>query len=224
MLKPKKKITKKDIQRDPFLESVDQAQAHLEDNRSLYLKIGSAVLILIVVFNILSNKNNQQIQKASASLGEALITLDRDDKTTAQFQLETVLNNYDKTPASETATYFLGKMMYDSGQFEEAKTYLEAYTKKNSKGFLSAPACIMLSDISIEENNISDAVNFLDKGINYATSDKDIRLLKLRKASIELDRGNSDIAKSIVQEVLLDEKITSWNKQIAQEIVGRISG
>ncbi len=224
MLRPKKKITKKDIQRDPFLESVDQAQAHLEGNRSLYFKIGSAVLISIVAFNILSNKNNQQIQKASASLGEALITLDRNDKTTAQFQLETVLNNYDKTPSSAAATYFLGKMMYDSEQFEEAKTYLESYVKGSPKGFLLAPTCIMLSDISIKENDFNDAVNFLDKGINYATSDKDIRLLKLRKASIELDRGNSDIAKSIVQEVLLDEKTTGWNKQIAQEIVGRISG
>ena len=224
MLRPKKKITKKDIQRDPFLESVDQAQAHLEDNRSLYFKIGFAVLILIVAFNILSNKNNQQIQKASASLGEALITLDRSDKTTAQFQLETVLNNHDKTPASEVATYFLGKMMYDSGQFEEAKTYLGSYAKESPKGFLLAPTCIMLSDISIKENDLDDAVNFLDKGINYASSDKDIRLLKLRKASIELNRGNSDIAKYIVQEVLLDEKTTSWNKQIAQEIIGKISG
>jgi len=224
MLRPKKNITKRDIQRDPFLESVDQAQAHLEDNRSLYFKIGSAVLILIVAFNILSNKNNQQIQKASASLGEALITLDRDDKTTAKFQLETVLNNYNKTPSSAAATYFLGKMMYDSGQFEEAKTYLESYAKESPKGFLLAPTCIMLSDISLKENNLDDAVSFLDKGINYASSDKDIRLLKLRKASIELNRGNSDIAKSIVQDVLLDEKTTSWNKQIAQEIVGRISG
>jgi len=39
MLKPKKKITRKEIQRDPFLESVDQAQAHLEENRSLYMKL-----------------------------------------------------------------------------------------------------------------------------------------------------------------------------------------
>ena len=114
--------------------------------------------------------------------------------------------------------------MYDSGNFEEAKGYLESYIKRNPEGFLSTPTCIMLSDIFIKKDNLINAVNFLDKGINYASSDKDIRLLKLRKASIELERGNSDIANTIVQEILLDERITSWNKQIAQEIIGRISG
>ena len=49
MLRPKKKITRKEIQRDPFLESVDQAQAHLEDNRSLYLKIGIGLIAVLLL-------------------------------------------------------------------------------------------------------------------------------------------------------------------------------
>ena len=49
MLRPKKKIIKKEI-RDPFFETVDQAQAHLEENRSRYLQIG--IVAAPIGFNV----------------------------------------------------------------------------------------------------------------------------------------------------------------------------
>ena len=95
MLRPKKKITKKEIQRDPFLETVDQAQAHLEENRSKYLQVGIAIVALLIGFNVISNNSQIRKKEASSSLGDALLTLDINDQTTAQFQLETVINEYE---------------------------------------------------------------------------------------------------------------------------------
>ena len=63
MLRPKKKITRKEIQRDPFLESVDQAQAHLEDNRSLYLKIGIGLIAVLLFFNFRSDQNAKHLDR-----------------------------------------------------------------------------------------------------------------------------------------------------------------
>ena len=116
----KKKITRKEIQRDPFLESVDQVQAHLEENRSLYLKIAIGIIVTLLFFNIRSNRQAQYNIEASASLGKALVTLDQGDKSSAKFQLETVYNDYDGTPSAYTASYYLGKIKYDSGETEDA--------------------------------------------------------------------------------------------------------
>ena len=58
MLRPKKKITKKEIKRDPFLETVDQAQAHIEENRSKYLQVGIGIVALIIGLNVISNNSN----------------------------------------------------------------------------------------------------------------------------------------------------------------------
>jgi multisubunit Na+/H+ antiporter MnhB subunit len=99
MLKPKKKITRKEIQRDPFLESVDQAQAHLEENRSLYMKAAIGLIVVLIGYNIMTEKSTQHKLDASAALGQALVALDRGDVTNAQFQLETVLNEFEGTPS-----------------------------------------------------------------------------------------------------------------------------
>ena len=222
MLRPKKKINKKEIQRDPFLESVDQAQAHLEENRSNYLKAGLVVLVLLIAYNVTSSKRSQSGIDASSSLGEALLTLDRKDMTTAQFQLETVLNDYGNTPSASVAEYYLGKMNYDDGNMEEAVIHLNSYFNSNPKGFLAPSAAIMLSDISAREGKLEDAIQILDKGMKHADSKKDVRLLKLRKAQVEFKQGNKDNAKEIVEKLLSDVQVTNWNKQIAQEIMGKI--
>ena len=222
MLRPKKKITKKEIQRDPFLESVDQAQAHLEENRSNYLKAGLVVLVLLIAYNVTSSKRFQSEIDASSSLGEALLTLDRKDMTTAQFQLETVLNDYENTPSASVAEYYLGKISYDAGNIEEAAPYLNSYFNSNPEGFLAPSAAIMLSDIAGKNGQLEDAIQILDRGMKYDHSKKDIRLLNLRKAQVELKQGNKDNAKEIVEKLLSDDQLTNWNKQIAQEIMGKI--
>jgi len=222
MLRPKKKITRKEIQRDPFLESVDKAQAHLEENRSKYLQLGLVLLILLFGYNVIIDKQSQLDIDASASLGDALLTLDRDDLTTAQFQLETVLNEYDNTPSASVAEFYLGKMSYNADDKEEAGRFLNSYLNKSPKGFLAASASIMLADIAANGSLLKEGIEILDKGIRNVNSKKDLRLLKLRKAELELRQGNKDIAKSIVEELLSEDDITNWNKQIAQEILGRI--
>ena len=222
MLRPKKKITKKEIQRDPFLESVDQAQAHLEENRSNYLKAGLVVLVLLIAYNVTSSKRSKSGIDASSSLGEALLTLDRKDMTTAQFQLETVLNDYENTPSASVAEYYLGKISYDAGNMEEAATYLNSYFNSNPEGFLAPPAAIMLSDMAGKNGQLEDAIQILDRGMKYDHSKKDIRLLNLRKAQVEFKQGNKDNAKEIVEKLLSDDQLTNWNKQIAQEIMGKI--
>ena len=222
MLRPKKKITRKEIQRDPFLESVDKAQAHLEENRSKYLQLGLVLLILLFGYNIITDKQSQLDIDASASLGDALLTLDRDDFTTAQFQLETVINEYVNTPSASVAEFYLGKMSYNADDKEEAGRFLNSYLKKNPKGFLAASASIMLADIAANGSQLKEGIQILEKGIRNVNSKKDLRLLQLRKAELELRQGNKDIAKTIVEELLSEDDITNWNKQIAQEILGRI--
>ena len=131
MLRPKKKITKKEIQRDPFLETVDQAQAHLEENRSKYLQVGIAIVALLIGFNIISNNSQIRNKEASSSLGDALLTLDLNDQTTAQFQLETVINKYENTASASLAEYYLGKISYDDNDIVNAEKYLRSYLNNN---------------------------------------------------------------------------------------------
>ena len=223
MLRPKKKITKKEIQRDPFLESVDQAQAHVEKNRSMYINICISIIVIIIGFTIISDKKEKQKIKASASLAKAFISKDKDDLTTAQFQIETILNDFSDTPSAINAEYFIGKMKYEAGEFVEAKEHLSTYLNKNPKGFLSASASIIIADIYLHANELEKAINIIRNGIKLSQNKKDKRTLELHEAKIEVKIGNDDAAKLIVDRILNDDDLNTWHRIVAQEILGNIT-
>ena len=222
MLKPKKKITKKEIQRDPFLETVDQAQAHLEENRSRYLQIGIAVLAILIGFNVFSNNSQNANKEASSSLGDALLTLDLNDQTTAKFQLETVINEYENTASASLAEYYLGKMSYDNNDNVNAEKYLNSYLDNNPKGFLASSSGMILADIAVSKKDFDKGISILSKCIKNSNSIKDIRQMQLRKADYYIVNGQQLEAEKIIDKLLLDEDLSSWNKQVAQEIKGKI--
>ena len=222
MLRPKKKITKKEIQRDPFLETVDQAQAHLEENRSRYLQLGIAIIALLIGFNVISNNSQKRNIEASTSLGGALLTLDLNDQTTAQFQFETVINEFENTVSASLAEYYLGKMSYDKNDINNAEKYLSSYLNDNPKGFLAPSAGSILADIAASQKDFDKSLELLENCIKNSNSIKDVRLLQLRKAEYHVKNGQKTKAKEIIKKLLADEDLGSFNRQIAQEIKGKI--
>ena len=221
MLRPKKKITRKEIQRDPFLESVDQAQTHLEENRSLYLKIAIGIIVALLFFNTRSNRQAQYSIEASASLGKALVTLDQGDKSSAKFQLETVYNEFNGTTSAYTASYYLGKIKYDAGENLEAEGYLSSFLKKNRKDQLAHSAILMLADIAVNQDKMSDAIDMIDKGLKNS-SKYDSRTLELMKARILLDHNKINESNLIIEKLLKEDGLSADHKQLAQELQGKV--
>ena len=222
MLRPKKKITKKEIQRDPFLETVDLAQAHLEENRSRYLQLGIAIVVILIGFNVLSNNSQNANKEASSSLGDALLTLDLNDQTTAKFQLETVINEYENTTSASLAEYYLGKMSYDNNDNVNAEKHLNSYLNNNPKGFLASSSGIILADIAVSNRDFDKGLSILSNCIKNSKSIKDIRQMQLRKADYYIGSGQKSEAKLIIEKLLLEKDLSSWNKQVGQEIMGKI--
>ena len=51
MLKPQRKITRKEIKRDPFLETIDKIEYNFEQNKKTYLKIALGIIAVIIFVN-----------------------------------------------------------------------------------------------------------------------------------------------------------------------------
>ena len=222
MLKPKKNIAKKEIQRDPFLESVDKAQAHLESNKKKYTNIGLAVLAVLIGYNVLSNKQTSTSAKASAELGIAMTSLDKGDTTTAEFQLETIYNDYSGTQSAVDAGYFAGKINYDKNKYDLAKPQIANYIKNSKDKFMFAPAILVLSSIARFEGNNDKALNYINEGIEKCSLNNDINLLKIHKANILIDIGDRAAARSIIDQILEEEDISIVDKQLAEKILGKL--
>lgn len=224
MLKPKKDITRKEIQRDPFLETIDQTQSHLQNNKSVYMKIGTGLIIFLLAFNVITNKRSKLSMDANGALGQALVALDSGDLSNAQFQFETVMSKYDGTKSAEIAGYHLGKLYYDSGNSKDAKIYLNQYLKDQPVDIMISSTALMLANISENNGNLQEAISFLDKGIKKSIDTHTQRILTLEKAKLILSQGDDEQTKALVKGILSEKNVTPVQKQVAEELLGKISG
>tara|TARA_B100000586_G_C19944465_1_gene356947 strand:+ start:60 stop:734 length:675 start_codon:yes stop_codon:yes gene_type:complete len=224
MLKPKKTITKKEIQRDPFLESINKTQVHLQEKRSDYMKIALGLIVVLIGYNIISENKSQSNIDASAALGQAMVALDRGDLENTQFQLETVISEFSGSESAEIAGYHLGKMKYESGDKNGAEIYLSQFLRDQPVDVMVSSAALMLADISLKGGNTQEAISFLDIGIKKSTDSHTRRIIKLEKAKLILSQGDFERARTITDGVLSNKDVTVIEKQVAEELLGRIPG
>ena len=223
MLKPKKNITQKEIQRDPFLETVDQAQAHFEDNKSFYAKIITGALVALLGFFILNKKNSEHNINASVSLGQALVALEQSDLSNAKFQLETVIDDYSGTPSSINANYFLGKVYFDEGDYPKSKKLISTFYKKSSNDMMLTASAQLLAEIEVQNSNNPGAIEILKKAIRSTALESQKNALSLSRAKIFISIGDDKKALTSIDLLLASSTVSSAQKQAAEELLGKIA-
>ena len=224
MLKPKKNnITKKEIQRDPLIETIDQFQAKVEKNKQLYGKIvfGALAIIVVVLFLVRNNRLNNY--EADTALGKALISIDKRDFTTATFQLENIINDYESTSSSYLSLYYLGKIHYNNNEMEKARKYIGKYLDSSSKNILHEAASKILADISYRENDLSSAIKLIDVSLSNCSTLFNCRSLELKKAYYLIEKGDLSAASKLLLSFKEQENIEIGQNKIAEELIGKLS-
>ena len=220
MLKPKRKITRKEIKKDPFLESIDKLENNFEQNKKTYLNIAIGVIAIVLVINILLNKQSQKNIDSNSDLGMALVAFDNEDYDNAKFQFETIVSEYSGTNSSNVANYYLGKISFENDDLDKSKTYLNAYLKDPEPDILIPGAIKMLSNIALKSSEYDKAIKLLDRGIRLDLNSDIINDFKLLKVSILKDQGKPEIAQNILDEILKEEKLPNHLKRLSEELIG----
>ena len=220
MLKPKRKITRKEIKKDPFLESIDKLEYNFEQNKKTYLSIAIGLIASILVINILLNKQSQKNIDSNSDLGMALVAFDNEDYDNAKFQFETIVSEYSGTNSSNVANYYLGKISFENDDLDKSKTYLNAYLIDPEPDILIPGAIKMLSNIALKSSEYDKAIKFLDRGIRLDLNSDIINNFKLIKVSILKDQGKPEIAQKILDEILKEEKLPNHLKRLSEELIG----
>ena len=220
MLKPKRKITRKEIKKDPFLESIDKLEYNFEQNKKTYLSIAIGLIASILVINILLNKQSQKNIDSNSDLGMALVAFDNEDYDNAKFQFETIVSEYSGTNSSNVANYYLGKISFENNDLVKSKAYLNVYLKDPEPDILIPGAIKMLSNIALKSSEYDKAIKFLDRGIRLDLNSDIINNFKLIKVSILKDQGKPEIAQKILDEILKEEKLPNHLKRLSEELIG----
>ncbi|MCF7886640.1 MAG: tetratricopeptide repeat protein [Candidatus Marinimicrobia bacterium] len=133
MLKPKKKIKKREVEKEPLVERVEKVEEFITNNSKLVtgLAVGLVVVVLVVILMFRSKaKANRQ---ASGELGIAELSLARGDTSDAVLRLEDITAQYPGTNSASFAYALLGKIALSRGNYIEAEDYFNNYLKENKK-------------------------------------------------------------------------------------------
>jgi len=128
MLKPQKKISKREIKQDPLITWYFEARQWFESRKKILSYVGLAVVALIVGGWVYMNNRTQAEQNASAGLGKVLRYYDQ-----GQFELaingipqenirglQSIVDEYDGTASGEQAQFYLANAYYNQKQYDKA--------------------------------------------------------------------------------------------------------
>ena len=222
MLKPKRKVSKQEIKKDPFLEFVNNGQKWLQENKKMIYQVVFGVIAVIFVIYFLSSNRTSSGTEGEALLGKALLSQDIGDVENAKFQLQSLIDDYDGTKAGIEGKYYLGKMSFDGGELELASEYLNQYVKKGDNAILMTTAYKLLSEISLKNNNGEDAEEHLLNGTKFAENTVYNQEMSLLLACQLFENGKIGKAKKIVNDILEQENIRFSIKKTAEELQGRM--
>ena len=167
MLKPSRKILRKEIKKDPFLETVEKIENGFEENRKTIINVLIFFVAIIITGTIYVNNQNDIDLESSSAFGAALVAYSNSDYDNAKFQFESISSNYEGTENEIFSNYYLGKIAYDQGKFDEAKFLLNDFLDNAEKSTFICGAIKQLVDISFSENDFLKSLDIIAKAKKF---------------------------------------------------------
>ena len=219
MLKPKRKITKQEIKRDPFLETIDKLESNFEKNKRTFLNIFLGLIAAAFAINFIIKKQEQKNLDSKSALGIAIVAYDNSDYENAKFQFESIISEFNGTKAHDISNFYLGRIHFEKNEFVKSKSFLNAFIKSGDLQNFYIGALKMLTHIALQNDEHEKAISMLDNGISKTSKINSIEI-KLIKTLVLKDKGNINEAKSLINEIITEEKLPRHLKQKSEEIIG----
>ena len=223
MLKPRRKIIKKELKKDPYIEFLAKSKNNVDKNRTLYMRWALGVVAVIVAVAFVSNNLQKSKDVAAESLGKALVTLASGDVDNANLQFEFVADEYDNNESGNLAKYYLARSHFNDKDYLAASSYLNEIADASFK-LTQFPLSIykMLALIALEDGDQAAAVDHYEQALAKAEVTQQEQNIVLDLADVLLTMGDFGRSLELVQKVLDEAMPRTPVHNRAEELFGRI--
>ena len=157
MLKPRKRLTKKQIKEDKFVTYYFKAQEFISQN-SRYIMWGLIGIPLVIFASfILSNIQQEKEQSAGIELSKARIDYFAGNYEGAISTLNNLNENYSGTEAGKKGLYYLANAHFFSKNFDEAEQYFREFSEGSGDRDLTVSALAGIAACQEERKDFSAA-------------------------------------------------------------------
>lgn len=168
MLRPKRKITKREIKQDPLLETLFSAQKFYMKNRKRILGVCGGLLVLILVMLVNSSWKSSNRATANEYLAKGIASYNNFDYTTAINELDLLVAEYPNTPAGRESLFYMGQAYLHLKNPTAAKHSLEKFQKKGRNDFLLGASLQALAAIAESEERYREAAELFQRASSMA--------------------------------------------------------
>jgi tetratricopeptide (TPR) repeat protein len=136
MLKPKKKITKKDLKEDQLVTTYFKATEFFYQNKKYVSWVVAGLVVIVVAIVIYANNQSANSEKATTALGNILPYYERGDYQTAIngvpekniLGLKEIAGDYGSTNSGNMAKFYLANAYFFLSNYDEALKYFEEFS------------------------------------------------------------------------------------------------
>lgn len=221
MLKARKRITKKEIKHDPFLESIYQTKEYFEKNVKTITRAGIGLVAVLIVVFILNKNLNAERNDSEAALGKAIVNLGIGDRDNGLLQLELLIDDYSGSDAAQRGSFMLARLFYEQKDFLTAESYLLDFLDDPTKEFHTG-ALMMMAELEKINGNTSSEEDYLKEAIKNASTDSEKDKFSLVLAEHFMRSGNYVDARELSESIYnkYDKNSNLYNK--SEEILGHL--
>jgi TolA-binding protein len=135
MLKPKKKITKRDLKEDKLVSTYFKATQYFYQNKKYFSWGITGLVVLFIAGVIYFNNRAADSEKSTTALGEILRYYDKAEYQIAidgvpernVMGLKEIVEEYGGTHSGDLAKFFLGNCYFSLGNYDAALKYFDDY-------------------------------------------------------------------------------------------------
>jgi len=207
MLKPKKKISKKEIKEDKLVTTYFEATTWYETNKKIVNGVLVGVVILAVVIVAYMNNVNSNNQKANTELGKVMSYYDQgkfDVAISGNLQenirgLQSIVDDYGSTKAGELAKFYLANAYFSQSDYDKALKYFLDVSVKDD--LISASAVAGAGACYEAKNDYEKAASAYEKAAFKSTKDVNAAENMFHAARNYLSAGKKEKAAELFKKV-----------------------
>jgi TolA-binding protein len=207
MLKPKKKITKKEIKEDKLVTTYFEATTWYETNKKIVNGVLGGIVVLAIVIVAYMNNVNANNQKANTELGKVMAYYDQgkfDLAIGGNLQenirgLQSIVDDYGSTKAGELAKFYLASAYCAQSDYDKALRYFLDVSVKDE--MITASAIAGAGSCYEAKHDYEKAASMYEKAAFNSTKDVNAAENMFHAARNYLSAGKKEKAAELFKKV-----------------------
>ena len=147
MAKRKRRLTRKELKRDKFVETTTKSLTFVRKHSTLIAATTIGIIVLISGTLYYRHSRAEKAEKARTLLSSAISWYMQNNFERARDILERITTQHRGTESAKKALYYLGNVYYVTGEYDKAKQAFEDFLKSSDDEILAPGALLGIADI-----------------------------------------------------------------------------